>query len=240
MIGQHDRYTCVICGLPDLTSQKLTKHVQLRHGIGIEEYCWRYVEGRDDWPRCSNAGCTKDAGKPCRTAFYRLAEIRKTGSAFFSFCSVSCKMKIQCQDPVAKERNRVVNNAHRVRGSLKHHQYRKEHEGRSRVEDLFWNNDRVRALGLKYDDRRFWHGHHGGYAMDFSLPKFKLCIELDGDSHKDQEEYDKHRDEFLLKNHGWNTLRFSNEEVKTDINSVVDRIYEYILLYGKEEELELT
>ncbi len=54
-----------------------------------------------------------------------------------------------------------------------------------------------------------------GYILDFYLPEFKLCIEIDGKSHnnKFQQQYDEVRSSLLAKK-GIKTIRFTNEEVK--------------------------
>lgn len=65
----------------------------------------------------------------------------------------------------------------------------------------------------------------GFYILDFYCPEIKLCIELDGKHHEenDAKEYDKNRDEFL-KSLGIKTVRFSNLEIKMNIENVVQAI----------------
>lgn len=59
------------------------------------------------------------------------------------------------------------------------------------------------------------HNDFKGYILDFYLPAFKLCIEIDGKSHnnKFQQQYDEVRSSLLAKK-GIKTIRFTNEEVK--------------------------
>ena len=58
--------------------------------------------------------------------------------------------------------------------------------------------------------------------------KALLAIEIDGDIHKYQKEYDNYRDDFIA-NIGITTLRFSADEVINSIDSVLEQIA-YILL----------
>lgn len=60
---------------------------------------------------------------------------------------------------------------------------------------------------------------------DFYCAIAKLLIEIDGDSHfeADQPEYDKARTEYL-EELGYKVIRFTNSEVRYNINSVADEI----------------
>ena len=53
----------------------------------------------------------------------------------------------------------------------------------------------------------------------------KLIIELDGSQHLEQEEYDAERTEFL-KSKGYKVLRFWNNDVMNDIDSVLNVIWD--------------
>ena len=59
--------------------------------------------------------------------------------------------------------------------------------------------------------------------MDFCAPRHKLIIELDGGQHLEQEEYDMQRTEFL-ESRGYKVLRFWNNEVLKNIDSVIRAI----------------
>ena len=63
----------------------------------------------------------------------------------------------------------------------------------------------------------------GNYIVDFCSPRKKLIIELDGGQHLEQEEYDKQRTEFL-QSRGYQVLRFWNNDVLENINSVMEVI----------------
>lgn len=66
------------------------------------------------------------------------------------------------------------------------------------------------------------------YILDFYCPTLKLSIELDGDYHHhvNQPTFDYERDEFLRENFGIHTLRFENQIVfnqpQTIINAIIN------------------
>jgi len=63
----------------------------------------------------------------------------------------------------------------------------------------------------------------GWYILDFYCPEKKLAIEIDGDEHKKNREYDDERTEYL-KTRGIKILRFWNGEVERDIEIIVAKI----------------
>ena len=65
----------------------------------------------------------------------------------------------------------------------------------------------------------------GEYIVDFYCPRAKLVIEVDGGQHftDDGHEYDKARDDYL-NSLGLKVLRFSNSDVLTNIEGVVECI----------------
>ena len=67
----------------------------------------------------------------------------------------------------------------------------------------------------------------GDYIVDFYCPKTKLVIEVDGSQHLSDEmtEYDRIRDEYLS-SLGLRVLRFTNTEILTNTNGVLERISE--------------
>ena len=67
----------------------------------------------------------------------------------------------------------------------------------------------------------------GDYIVDFFCPRAKLVIEIDGSQHfsDDMPQYDRIRDEYMS-SLGLRVLRFSNTDVLTRIEGVVQRIEE--------------
>ena len=68
----------------------------------------------------------------------------------------------------------------------------------------------------------------GNYIVDFCAPHHRLIIELDGAHHLDQQEYDAKRTAFL-EAQGYRVLRFFNNQVMKDIESVLNVIREALL-----------
>jgi len=69
----------------------------------------------------------------------------------------------------------------------------------------------------------------GAFVIDFYAPELKLAIEIDGDSHYEAgiPEYDDNRQQFL-ESKGANVIRFTNQEIYKDLDSVVEKIREIV------------
>ena len=63
----------------------------------------------------------------------------------------------------------------------------------------------------------------GAFVVDFYAPSIKLAIELDGSIHNLQEKYDDFR-QSGIETIGIRFLRFTNEQVFEDIESVIQEI----------------
>jgi very-short-patch-repair endonuclease len=63
----------------------------------------------------------------------------------------------------------------------------------------------------------------GSFIVDFYCPQCRLIVEVDGSIHSQQVEYDlartKHLNQF-----GYQVVRFSNQDVMTNLNSVLQQI----------------
>ena len=70
----------------------------------------------------------------------------------------------------------------------------------------------------------------GPYIVDFLISKCKLVIELDGEIHatEEQREHDRKRDEYFARR-GYEVMRFSNEEVMTNVEAIVAEIVKKII-----------
>lgn len=69
----------------------------------------------------------------------------------------------------------------------------------------------------------------GDYIVDFLLPYYNLVIEVDGGYHAErtQQEDDNIRSEYL-NSKGYYVIRFKNEQVLMDMESVLERINQHI------------
>lgn len=63
----------------------------------------------------------------------------------------------------------------------------------------------------------------GNYIVDFVSIKKKLIIELDGSQHLEQTEYDEERTKYL-ESQGYRVIRFWNNLVENELNSVIRSI----------------
>jgi very-short-patch-repair endonuclease len=63
----------------------------------------------------------------------------------------------------------------------------------------------------------------GHYIVDFCSNEPKLVIEIDGDTHAGRDEYDAIRSRFL-EEQGYRVIRFSNRDVMTNLESVLETI----------------
>ena len=86
----------------------------------------------------------------------------------------------------------------------------------TKAESLIWTVLRAKRLaGLKF---RRQHAI-GTYIVDFACIEKDVVIELDGGYHEHQYEKDRVRQAFL-ESEGWQVLRFSNEDVLSDVEAV--------------------
>lgn len=88
------------------------------------------------------------------------------------------------------------------------------------AEQLLWQALRKRQV----NGMRFRAQHPvGRFVLDFFCPAHRLVIEVDGPIHDRQHEEDAARTA-LLEAHGYRVLRFGNDEILTDLPSVLQRI----------------
>lgn len=97
------------------------------------------------------------------------------------------------------------------------------------AEKLMWTNLRGKKLCGKKFNRQFIIEHSRilgfmrYYIADFHCHEEKLIIEIDGDIHLEQIEYDKLR-ENTLKEMGIKIIRFKNKEVLNNISQVLQKL----------------
>lgn len=88
------------------------------------------------------------------------------------------------------------------------------------AEARLWEALRGRRLGAL----RFRAQHPvGRFVLDFYCPACKLAVEVDGPVHEFQHGRDEDRTT-ILNTYGYNLIRFSNDEVMTDLPSALARI----------------
>lgn len=115
-----------------------------------------------------------------------------------------------------------------------------------------WNNERARKMRrmMTRAESRIWFTIFNSrpkwykflrqkcikwFILDFYCSKLLLCIEIDGSSHNDRQEYDKQREQYL--SDIWIlTIRYTNDEVIEDI----DWVFENIIKNISEREISLN
>jgi very-short-patch-repair endonuclease len=88
------------------------------------------------------------------------------------------------------------------------------------AERRLWFELRLRQMGVKF---RRQHPI-GKYVVDFVCLEVRLCVELDGSQHVARSAYDARRTKFL-ESRGFEVLRFWDNDVLTDIDSVKEVIW---------------
>lgn len=116
----------------------------------------------------------------------------------------------------------------RTRGwsSLKKRRTELRYAHSTEAERLLWDRLRNKSVqGMKF---RRQHGI-GHFVVDFYHPASMTVIELDGNIHHllHVKEHDRLREEFLVER-GYKVIRFQNEEIYNDIESVLHKIVSFI------------
>jgi adenine-specific DNA-methyltransferase len=92
------------------------------------------------------------------------------------------------------------------------------------VEQLLWRHLRNRHLS----GWKFRRQHEvGRYIVDFVCTETMLVVELDGGQHAEQTDYDEHRTQYL-QSMGYRVLRFWNNDVLANIESVLEVILDAV------------
>ena len=90
----------------------------------------------------------------------------------------------------------------------------------TQAEPLLWEELRRKQLaGYKFRRQHIIYL----FIVDFYCPKAKLIIEIDGEIHLAQADYDSYRQD-VLKQMGYKVLRFSNTQIIKEMAWVLDEI----------------
>ena len=90
------------------------------------------------------------------------------------------------------------------------------------AEKKLWRILHDRRLG----DYKFRRQHPiGRFIVDFYCAEAGLIIEIDGDSHADQVDYDLERTKWL-QDRDYHVIRFTNRDVKQNLGGVAEKILE--------------
>ena len=90
------------------------------------------------------------------------------------------------------------------------------------AEKILWEHLRTNKLnGLHFRRQQIVYG----YFADFYCHQYALIVEVDGGIHELQKEYDAEREEYLIA-HGFQIIRFTNDEINKDLKGVLRKIAE--------------
>ena len=93
------------------------------------------------------------------------------------------------------------------------------------AESILWRCLKSNALGVSFKRQHII----GPFIADFICIPYRLLIEIDGGYHQlpEQQTSDEERQQWL-EDQGFHVLRFTNEEVIGDIDSILETIEEFI------------
>jgi len=86
-------------------------------------------------------------------------------------------------------------------------------------EDLLWQEIRNQKLGSKFRRQHYM----GNFIVDFVCLEKGLIVEVDGEIHETQKEYDEART-YELEQLGFKVIRFTNDELKNNLERVLKTI----------------
>ena len=89
----------------------------------------------------------------------------------------------------------------------------------TKTERMLWEKLRNKQLGVRFKAQHPIER----FIADFYCHQSKLVVEVDGEIHKYQKEYDDGR-EAEIEKYGIRIIRFTNNEVINDINHVIEKI----------------
>ena len=106
-------------------------------------------------------------------------------------------------------------------------------KNQTKAEKLFWTRIRNKQFrGYKFLRQHpvfyEWYRKEKFFIADFYCRELKLIVEIDGGIHEQQKDYDEIRSELLETQRDLKVIRFSNEQVMTDVEGVLLEMERYI------------
>ena len=100
------------------------------------------------------------------------------------------------------------------------HRAKELRKNMTEAEKTLWQYLRANRLnGWHFRRQQIIHG----FFADFYCHAAALVVELNGEIHKSQQEYDNERTE-LIRDHGIDVIRFKNEEIENQLPQVLQKI----------------
>ncbi len=105
------------------------------------------------------------------------------------------------------------------------------------AEKILWSELRSHALIHKFRQQHLIDN----FIVDFVCLSKKLVIEVDGDYHFTEEQIQLDNERTIILNDlGYKVIRFSNNEVKTNIHYVINKIEQELISLGKTQNFNLS
>ena len=103
------------------------------------------------------------------------------------------------------------------------------------AEKIFWEKVRDRNIMAYKFHRQYplyfvYNNQKRFFIADFYCHALQLVVEIDGGIHEQQQAYDKLHSEIIHKQKELHVIRFKNEEVLNNINSVLIELKKFITL----------
>ncbi len=102
----------------------------------------------------------------------------------------------------------------------------------TKAEKVFWDLVRNRRLAGKKFVRQHpivfeYYGEKRFFVADFYCHDSKLVVEMDGEIHDKQKDYDTLRD-YIINKLGISVVRISNSEIELNSEKAIQKLTEYI------------
>ena len=81
--------------------------------------------------------------------------------------------------------------------------------------------------GIDFEFQKPLYSKDTCYIADFFIIGKNLIVELDGSAHKGKEKQDEQRSQKIRKRHRYQTIRFTNKQVFSHLESVINKINSY-------------
>lgn len=198
--------SCQICNKTFTSSRALSYHLNMSHNKMTRREYVILTEYNNVTPKCKTDPCTNDA-------VFKFSE-------FGNYCSHKCRAN-------------SIDHMNKSKDALRKCQkdlviFKKEHNGLTEYEYKLANNDEFKLLNFKSQkivninkQNVYIKKPNNWYRVDFLNEENKLIIEIDGLEHNHID--DNIRDSNLI-NLGYSVLRFTNEYILNNIDSVVRTI----------------
>lgn len=99
------------------------------------------------------------------------------------------------------------------------------------AEEILWNSLRARKFfGVKFRRQYVFVG----FILDFYCSAYRLGIELDGEIHNKQKEYDQARDR-ILKEQGIKVIRLNNKDIINKLEESIEIINNQITILANQK-----